>query len=332
VRLEAVMLVAMVVVAAVGASWARDRLFGGSSALVWAAIAYSVVAAAQSLQRGVAIGRGRFPVVAIQLASDGSSRLLLCAAIAVGHGTSPVLFAAALCVSAAVGAVVAAARMSGWFAWSIRADLAVPWVPLIWLSPAILVPLVINNATVPWLSAGGQVSAHELGAFAGAVTLSRILTLLVGAAYGPVLNPLSNAVEAGDLSRFRKVHRGAASVAGLAGFIYAGALWSLGPWLLRLYLGPSYVLGRNVFAVLALGSAFMFLSVVEQASLVALSAWRGVAVGWLIGFAVFAGFLASGLAPIGAASLAMTMAAVAACGSMWVGRIRWFNRHHPVAA
>jgi len=52
----------------------------------------------------------------------------------------------------------------------------------------------------------------------------------------------------------------------------------------------------------------------------------------LIGFAVFAGFLASGLAPIGAASLAMTMAAVAACGSMWVGRIRWFNRHHPVAA
>jgi len=332
VRLEAVMLLAMVVLAAVGASWARDRLFGGSSALVWAAVAYSVLAAAQSLQRGVAIGRGRFPVLAFQLVSDGTSRLVLCVAIAIGHGSSPVLFAAALCVSAAVGAVVAATRMRGWLAWTVRADLSVPWIPLLWLSPAILVPLVINNATVPWLSAGGRVSVHELGAFAGAVTLSRMLTLLVGAAYGPVLNPLSTAVESGDIKRFVRIHSGAMTVAAFAGVLYAGSLWLLGPWLLRIYLGPSYELGRGVFAVLAAGSAFMFLSVVEQASLVALSQWHGVAIGWLIGLGAFAIVLASSMAPVGAAALAMTAGPAVSLVVMWLRRDLWLRRHPTVVS
>jgi O-antigen/teichoic acid export membrane protein len=325
-RLEAGLLLAMGLVAVGSSFWAQDRLFGGNAALPWAALAYSVIAAVQSLQRGVAIGRGRFSVVSVQLVSDGTVRMLACAAIALGHWASPGVFAAALCVAALVGTVAAATRLQGWLAWAVRPDVRVDWVPLMWLSPSILAPLVVNNATVPWLAAGGEVSPHELGAFAGAVTLSRILTLLVGAAYGPVLNPLSNAVEAGDRPRFARIHRGAAAVAATAGGLYALGLWVCGPWLLHLYLGSGYDLSRAVFGVLALGSAFSFVAVVEQAALVALSHWHAVAVAWTIGLVAFAIALVAPSAPITSACIAMTLAPTTAWAIMWLARARWVRR------
>lgn len=294
-----------------GGPFISPRLFAGAPLLLALVGVYAGALALQSLQRGLAVGRQRFDAFAWQLGADGAVRALGALLLAASGVGEPVVWAAALAAAPCAG-LLAARRSSGpWFVLrpaGARVDLA----PLGLLVIASLGPLLINNASVPWLAASGMSDAHEVGAVAGAIMLSRIPTLLVGAVYGPVLAPLARAVEANDVSTYARTHRRVLSASvGLAVVFTAGA-FLLGPLGLHLYLGQEFRLSRWVLTALGASSGLVFLCTVEQAAVVALGRFVAVPVAWLSGLAAFAGCAFLSLAPVDRVAAAVLLAPLVA--------------------
>lgn len=302
-------------------AWAVPRLFDGETLLLLLLLPFMLAMALQTLERAVAIGRGRFHVFTVQLGVDGLVRCGGSVALAVTGDASAVHFAAVMCLGPVAGVVAASRLNPRWWAWR-RSGGMVPLAPIALLALATLAPLVVNNAGVPWLAAQEDVSRAAVGAVAGALTLSRLPTLLVGAAYGPLLAPLAAAVEAGHGRDFRRVHRRALAAACATGGLFVAAFAAAGPVLLATYLGQGYELTRLQLTAMAGGSAVMFVSVVEQAALTALSAWSRVAIAWAIGVASFGGVLLLPVEPVTAASFAVLVAPLVATGFMSLARIR----------
>lgn len=301
--------------------WAVPRLFAGSSTLLLLVVVYLFAMSLQSLQRGVAVGRDRFEVFAAQMGTDGALRVVGSLAAALLGARSPTTYAAIMCFAAMTGTIAGTPSNRHWFRW--RRPLAHLSVgPIALLFSASIGPLAVNNAGVPWLTAIADVAPQTIGAVAGALTLSRIPTLMVGTVYGPVLAPLSLAVEEGRQADFHRFHRVAATLAVALACAFATAFAVAGPLLLRLYLGPTFLLSRVDLTAMGAGSGLMFVSVVEQAALTALSAWHRVAAGWLTGLAVFVAVFLVPVEPDLRVSLAVLVAPLTAVLVMSVSRIR----------
>ena len=275
--------------------WTVDRLLAGSPQLLALAALYALALAFQSLQRGVAVGRGRFAVFTVQMGADGAMRAAASVLLAVSGHASPEAFALVQCAAAGAGVVAGTVLERNWSGWRGPCG-SVAGGPVLLLLVAVTGPLVVNNAGVPWLAAAGAPSL-AVGAVAGALTLSRVPTLLVGAAYGPVLAPLARAAEQGDWAAYRRVHRRALAGAVVFAVVFAAAYAAVGSALLELYLGPGYVLPARDLVAFAGGSGLMFVSVVEQAALGALSAWSWTAAAWAAGLTCFVGLLLLGGGP-----------------------------------
>lgn len=295
----------------VTAPWTLPRIFSQSIGLLVLAIVYTLAMTLQSLQRAAAIGRSTFEVFAAQLGADGLIRFGGSAVVGLVGTDSPEVFAGVVCAAAALGLAAGTPLDRRWFRWSHPAS-GLSWAPLGFLLVASLCPLVINNVGVPWLSATRNVSAATIGAVAGALTLSRVPTLLVGSAYGPVLTPLARAVEAHLGDHFRRIHRTAAAAAVVLALGFVAVFAAAGPRLLELYLGPSYQLSVVVLAVMATGSGLMFVGVVEQAALVAMSAWPSVAAAWTAGLVSFGVSLVLPMTPVNRVALAVCLGPLAA--------------------
>jgi O-antigen/teichoic acid export membrane protein len=304
----------------VSSPWSLSRLFDGEPALLGLVVVYLFAMSLQSLQRGVAIGRDRFEVFPVQMGSDGAVRLVGSIGVALFGSRSPATYAGVMCLAAAVGAVAGTPVNRRWFAWD-RPLANVALAPIGLLFSASIGPLVVNNAGVPWLTATTDVAPRTIGAVAGALTLSRLPTLMVGSAYGPVLAPLARAVEDGRRTDFERFHRKAAVAALVLAGLFAAAFALGGPRLLQLYLGPSFRLSRVDMAAMGAGSGLMFVSVVEQAALVALSAWQRVAAGWLAGLAAFACIFLLPIDPVLRVSFAVFVAPLTAVVVMAVSRM-----------
>lgn len=306
--------------------WIVPTLLDGRVGLLPLMLAYLLGAGLQSVQRAVAIGRGHFRLVAIQLGSDGAVRAAGSLALAASGDASATGFAVVLCTAVAVGVLAGAAADRHWWGWSgPRAPL--PLRPVAMLSAASVGPLLVNNASVPWLTALQDVPPVTVGAVAGALTLSRIPTLLVGAAYGPVVAPLAVAADAGLLSDFRNVHRRAVITAGALAGLFVAAFALAGPSLLQLYLGPGFRLSRLELGAMAAGSGLMFVSVVEQAALVALAAWDRSALAWTAAVAAFISALAVPGDPVERVALAVFAAPLVAVILMARSRRRAVRLH-----
>ncbi len=89
--------------------------------------------------------------------------------------------------AAAVSLLVAGRRVEGWLAPLRLRGREAAVKPLVLLLIGSIGPLLANNGSVPWLAATHSVDAYTLGAFAGAVTLSRIPTQFVSAVFSPLL-------------------------------------------------------------------------------------------------------------------------------------------------
>lgn len=269
--------------------WSVHALFAGRVDLLLLVAVYLLALALQSLQRGVAVGRQRFGLFPVQMGVDGLLRLTGALVLLPG-GSSPTGYATVFCLAAWGGVLAGSCVLRGWCVWT-GPGAAVAGGPLALLLLASLGPLAVNNAGVPWLTGSGA-PARTVGAVAGALTLSRIPTLFVGAAFGPVLAPLVSAVEARDHVAFRRVHARALGLGTVLAGLFTAAFGVLGPVVLQTYLGPAYRLPRLELSAMAAGSGLMFLCVVEQAAVVSLAAWSRSAAGWVAGLVVFAGALA----------------------------------------
>jgi O-antigen/teichoic acid export membrane protein len=147
-------------------------------------------------------------------------------------------------------------------------------------------PILINNASVPWLSGQGA-AAVTVGAFSGALTLSRVPIQLGSALFGPLLNRVAHAVETSDAVLERRLNRRGTIFASSVGAAFALGFSTAGPPALELFLGSDYGLERRVFAMLGLSSALMLVCVVVQVRIAARERWRQIGSSWLAAAFVF---------------------------------------------
>jgi O-antigen/teichoic acid export membrane protein len=278
---------------------------------------FVALAAAQAVQRGGATGRRMFGAVAGQLSADGVLRITLVVGLTALDRATVFSFCVACCVAAGGGLVVGGRLCPAWAARPrLRGD--VPIKPILYLLVASVGPLLTNTGSAPWLAAVGDVDPFTLGAFVGAVTISRIPTLFVSALFGPLLSQLGHAVERGDEHTFHHLQRVAnlAAFGGGAAFVIGFAV--CGQWILSVFLGPEYTLGVANLALLAAASSLMFVAVVKQASLAALDRWAAIAIAWTVAAVVFVMVLALPLDALWRATLAPVVGVLAAVAALWL--------------
>ena len=265
--------------------WLNSAEFGHHAGLVLLLPVWVFILATQAAQRGVATGEGRFPAIAVQLSTDGVLRIGLAAAIAFSGHPDVDLIALATCVSATLAIVVAGFWCPGWYVRPSLRQVGVSWRPILLLLVASVCPVLAGNAPSPWLNAVYPNHADTAITFAAAVFLSRIPTQFVSAAFGPLLSHLTHAAETGDAATFHRLTRMADLTAVVLGAVFVLAFAVIGVRLLPVYANTPKAaqLSIETLAVLALASALMFITVVQQASLAATSRWNTIAAAWVIG-------------------------------------------------
>ncbi len=299
------------------------RLFSGERAPVVMVAVFMSLTAMQSLQRGAATGRHNMVAIATQLTTDGVARAVIIAILVASGHDSLTTLALGCCSSVVLSLLAGAWRIGPWLARPLLRAADVPLRPLVLLLVGVAGPLLANNGSVPWLKATEAVSPHVLGAFAGAVTLSRIPTQFVSAIMSPLLAHLSETVESGDETTFRKALARAEVLVAVLGALYVVAFALLGQLALRLMLGPDYSLGVANLAVLAAASSGMFIGVVQQAALGAIGRWDRIAWAWVAATVTFLVVLVLPGDALWRATAAPLVGVATALAWMWV-----FGRGH----
>ena len=306
--------------------WFSSELFAGNLGAAFLLPVFVVLAAAQALQRGSATGHSRFSGIAAQLSTDGITRAgLVGVLVATGHDSVDTL-AVACCLAAAASLFVGNRLCPEWLARPHVRGSGVSYRPLLYLLIGSAGPLMANNGSVPWLAGTDAVGPYTLGAFAGAITLSRLPTQFVSAAFSPLMAQLAHCVEQDDEVTFRHLRRTADIAACALGLLFVAAFAAAGPWVLSVYLGPGYRLGVGTLATLAAASSVMFVAVVQQASLAALDRWGVIAASWSCGTAAFVLVLLLPVEPLHRATTAPLAAVGTALVAMVVSRGARFRR------
>jgi O-antigen/teichoic acid export membrane protein len=257
--------------------------FGDSVAAALLLPLFLSLTAAQAVQRGVATGHRRFGAVAGQLGTDGILRAAFLAVL-MATGTATLVTAIAAACAASLLALLVGDRLCP--PWRVRPSWSrhrVPAKPLLLLLVGAVGPVLANSGSAPWLAAVGEQSPTTIGAFVGALTLSRLPTQFVAAAFGPLLAELSHAVEAMDERRYRQLQRGADAACAAIAMVFVLGFALLGQQALAIYLGPEFELPVATLALLAAASGLMLSAVVRQAGMVAMDGLNTIAAAWTAG-------------------------------------------------
>jgi O-antigen/teichoic acid export membrane protein len=295
--------------------WLTSREFKGYVSLTLLLPVFVFLAATQSVQRAAATGRGRFPAIAAQLSTDGLLRIGICSALFLSGHASVLLLAIGTCVAATGGLLAGGLACPRWFARPRLRGADISWRPVLLLLAGAAGPLLASSGPVPWLQAAGHASDDTIAVFSAAVTVSRIPTQFVAAAFGPLLSQLARAIEMADHATFARLRQKAEVTAAILGALFVVVFAVGGIWALPLYAptaaGSSLDLG--ILAMLAGAGALMFFAVVQQASLAALDRWGGIALAWVIGTVALCLSLLTPASALDRASFAPVAAIATAC-------------------
>ncbi len=297
-----------------------DEVFQGVTGLGPLLGVFCLVGAAQAILRGYAAGAGRFGVVSVQMTCDGVGRAVLVAVVVLVRPDDVRAQVAAICVGAALSVPIAAVACAEFWTWPRLRNRAIGQREVIALLVGALGPILINNVSVPWLSQAGA-SVLLIGAFSGALTLSRVPTQLAGAAFGPLLNEISHLVEVGDHTMLRRVTLRATAVAVALAAVFVAGFTLLGPWVLGVFIGEQYVLPTWVFFLLGAATGAMLVAVVVQARVAAEQRWFALAASWLLAAVVFVAVLALPIPILERAAWSPLAAALVALAALvWASR------------
>src|SRR5262249_5809123 len=149
----------------------------------------------------------------------------------------------------------------------------------------LLAQLVINAAVinVRLLSPGDPA---VVGALLAAMVLIRVPLFVFTSLQVSLLPGLARAVAVGDRARYRRLLSRACAVVVVLGVGFGVPGTVLGPWLTRVLFAARPVLGREDFALLALGTLCYMLALVLGQGAMALSRHRDLLACWLVGACV----------------------------------------------
>jgi O-antigen/teichoic acid export membrane protein len=265
-----------------------DQLFGGDIGMTYALCASFVAVAVVLVGRGVLAGLGRFGGYGTQLGIDGSMRVVLSTALALGHVHSPTAYGLILTAAPLLSAACTARpTLRG-----LRPGSPIPWPVMcrgfgILIGSSLLAQMVVNVAVIDVdLLAPGRPAA--VGALLAAMVLARVPIFVFASLQAALLPGLASASAAGDLRRFRwLLRRASAAVAalGLSGGVLAAVF---GPWLGPLLFGVEHVLHWSDFLLLAFGTTCYMLALVLGQGAIALSRHRDQLLSWIAGGMVLA--------------------------------------------
>lgn len=288
---------ALALLALVAGPWLIDNIFNGSELLLAGLILVLFGYAIEHSVRGVLAGHLQFPPYGKLLGTEAGLRLGSCLVLAaVGVGTSgPYGF------MVGVSAIVAASL----FIPRARRELT-PGPPAQWseLSSAlgflitgnVLAQALMNSAPLAAQIMGGQDDPDLAGRVLAGLVLARVPLFLFQAVQAALLPELATLASAGRVGEFRAALwklLGAVGAIAVAATIGAAVL---GPWAVRTFFGPEFVLSSADMAILAGASSMLMLAVALSQARIALKQERRNAACWALGMVGFAlgALLASG--------------------------------------
>jgi O-antigen/teichoic acid export membrane protein len=303
----------------------KRYLFDGSSELVIglaiALIGYSMM----FLISGILTGSGRFGYYALGQSLDGIFRILICIALAIigikSAGPYGIVFGA-------VPVIVAIAILAP------NLDLLKPGPPvdgkafstsLIWLIlGSVGSQLLLNGSVIAFKILSTHIDQTQVGGFVAGVVIARIPLFLFGAIQSTLLPRLATHHHAGEHELFHKRIIHTSALVAIIGSVCTLGIALVGPWMLKVFFGHQFVLGRATMSILAGTISIYMLAMVAAQGLIALGKAAYSAIGWIIGSLVFVGLLFTG-APlmnrIEVAYLSGTIASlIAEYGFLWLAK------------
>lgn len=315
--LGAGLLAVMVAVLALARGPVAAHLLGGRSTLVLPLCLALGGMAGLYITRGVLAGTSSFVRYAGQLAGEGVLRLALTvfvlvtttatvARIGVAVGLAPlVMLAITLAVLPRPGGSAVPGRWP-----EVTQNLGLLLVASVFAQgmanagPIVLGILGVDRATV--------------GQFAAGFYLVRLPLFFTGALQASLLPRLVDASELGDRRTFDRTLRQLLAVVAGLGVLALTAFALVGPQVVRLLFGASYVVGRVDLVVLALSSVLLLLAALLQSAALATSGHRTVAVAWSASGVTFVVGCLLPLHPFARVELAYVMASVVVLVLLWV--------------
>lgn len=257
-----------------------DRIFAGSPGLVALTFTAALGFTGQFLTRGLFLGAGHTRGYAWVIVLEAFVRVVPAALLLAGGVHPRVVLAVASVVVGCWSWVVFSRRVvrsiefwSGGQPWRQVAGRLGTLAGANALSSLVL-------TAFPTLVTAVIGSPAGLAVLFGVVTLSRVPLVLVSplqAMMVPLAVDLLHAGRGRDLLTLQA--KGAAALA-VAAAILGGGGWALGPWAIRLFLGPQYEAGPAMVAIAVSMSAVMGLALLQAAVFIALERYALVGITW----------------------------------------------------
>ncbi len=269
------------------ACWpASVRLLGGQPQLLAAFCVALPGYAICFVSRGAFSGSRRLGRYGWQLSIEGAFRLVgLGVVIAVGVATAPAvgwLFALAPWVALAASLIGLKRprdpRPSG------QGDKLVAPLVLLLVS-ALSVQLLIGAGPVTVQLFADADDKARTGAFLAALVVVRLPVLLFTAVQSSVLPSLAGHYSADRRDRFKALLSKVFAAMGLVALATVVGTTALGPYALKLFFGPDYLLSWSVFLLMGLSVSLFTTATVLAQGLLGLGRHRSVALGWIAGVA-----------------------------------------------
>ncbi|MGY6499701.1 MAG: lipopolysaccharide biosynthesis protein [Acidimicrobiales bacterium] len=278
------------------------------------------------LVRGVLAGQARFRGYALYFGAEGAARVVIGALfLGVGVGVAgPFGLALGLVPFVAVAVAMAPQRdvlqpgpptRAGEITASLGALLA----------GSLFTALMLNSGPLAVEILAGPDESTEAGRFLAGLLVARIPLFLFQAVQAALLPKLALLAGGHHWDEFLlALRRLLASVGALAA---AGTLiaWAIGPQVVQIAFGESFVLGHRDLALLALSSGIFMLAVSLGQSLIAVASPARMAIGWATGVATFAVVTALGndlYLRVQVGMVAGTTAVACVLGAMLIVRVR----------
>jgi O-antigen/teichoic acid export membrane protein len=275
-----------VVLAVVGTAGSQliHRLFDGSWWLLAGLLLSTAGLCAAHLSRGAFAGSGRFGAYGGQLATEGVTRFLACAVLAVtgvhAVGAYGLLLGGAF-VASVVATVAFLPRLTdpGPQAHWDELTSAIGWL----VAGSLLAQVLVNAGpvAVKVLETSGERSAA--GQLLAGLVLARLPLFLFAAVQAALLPRLAALIARGEVRQFRSgLARLLAAVAGL-GLTTTAVLAAAGPEILRVVFGSRFHLARLDLVLLSAGTGLFMAANVLGNALLALQRFALAAAGWAAG-------------------------------------------------
>ena len=293
------------------------RAFGGSWALLAAAVVAVVGTAAVNVVRGVLGGEQRRVGYAVSLGAEGAARILPCVVLGLVGGATTTEFGFAFALGTGIAALIGLPTL-GRAAPGPPVDVRRAARRTMLLAMASGLTYVVTNTAPLVLTARLPDSPEVAASFVSLFVLARIPIFLFGPVQMFLLPSLVAGAERADAAHIRarlRVALLAVAAVGVLGTVVAALL---GPWAARVFFDAPVDLPPWVAVLLVLSTVATMAAQVLQPALVAVQAHRMATVAWLSGTAVFAVLLFLPGDVLRAAIAAQVVAPAVVCAVMAV--------------